>query len=99
MSRQDSGQSVAVALKWEGTRERAPEVVAGGRAAIAEEILRRADAAGVPHYPDPELAPLLALVPPSHEVPPALFRAVAEVLAFTYWTLGKHPADDSARGP
>jgi flagellar biosynthesis protein len=99
MSRQDSRQSVAVALKWEGTRERAPEVVASGRAAIAEEILRRADAAGVPHYPDPELAPLLALVPPSHEVPPALFRAVAEVLAFTYWTLGKRPGDDNAKGP
>ncbi|MGD1989217.1 MAG: EscU/YscU/HrcU family type III secretion system export apparatus switch protein [Pseudomonadales bacterium] len=93
MSRQDSGQSVAVALKWEGTRERAPDVVASGRAAIAEEILRRADAAGVPLYPDSELAPLLALVPPTHEVPPALFRAVAEVLAFTYWTLGKHPKD------
>ena len=53
----------------------------------------------MPHYPDPELAPLLALVPPSHEVPPALFRAVAEVLAFTYWTLGKRPGDDSAKGP
>ena len=93
MSRQDSGQSVAVALKWEGTRERAPDVVASGRAAIAEEILRRADAAGVPLYPDSELSPLLALVPPTHQVPPALFRAVAEVLAFTYWTLGKHPKD------
>ena len=30
---------------------------------------------------------------PTHEVPPALFRAVAEVLAFTYWTLGKQPKD------
>jgi flagellar biosynthesis protein len=99
MKDENSGQSIAVALKWEGTRERAPEVLASGRAAIAEEILRRADAAGVPHYPDPELAPLLALVPPSHEVPPALFRAVAEVLAFTYWTLGKRPGDGSADGP
>ncbi|MEC8021671.1 MAG: EscU/YscU/HrcU family type III secretion system export apparatus switch protein [Pseudomonadota bacterium] len=93
MMDQNPGQSVAVALKWEGTRERAPEVVASGRAAIAEEILRRADAAGVPLYPDSELAPLLALVPPTHEVPPALFSAVAEVLAFTYWTLGKQPED------
>ncbi|MEY3042625.1 MAG: FlhB HrpN YscU SpaS Family, partial [Pseudomonadota bacterium] len=57
------GETIAVALKWEGTRERAPEVLASGRAAVAQEILRRAEAAGVPHYPDEDLAPLLALVP------------------------------------
>lgn len=85
------GETIAVALKWEGTRERAPEVLASGRAAIAEEILRRAEGAGVPHYPDEDLAPLLALVPLASEIPPALFRAVAEVLAFTYWNLGKRP--------
>ena len=74
-----------------GHRERALEVVASGRAAIAEEILRPADAAGV-RLSRLGACPLLALFPHPRGAP-ALFRAVAEVLAFTYWTLGKQPED------
>ena len=61
---------------------RAPVVTAKGRGPIAEEILRRADANGVAiHVSDP-LAALLMQVDLDHAIPPQLFHAVAELLAW-----------------
>lgn len=70
----------SVALSYDGSN--APKVVATGEGEIAAAIKARAEAAGVPVIEDPKLAYLLAQVPLGDDIPPALYRAVAEVLVF-----------------
>ncbi len=80
---------VAVALRWDGRNT--PRITAKGEDALARRIIDLAEEAGVTRYPDPELAPVLAQIPVGEEIPDALFRAVAEVIAFAYWVSGKLP--------
>ena len=80
---------IAVALSYDGRD--APRVTASGRDGVAKRILEVAEQAGVPEYPSPELAPILAQVPIGDEIPEALYRAVAEVIAFAYLVAGKVP--------
>ena len=70
----------AVALHYD--REGAPTVLASGEGEIARLIKERADAAGVPLVEDPKLSYLLSKIPLGDEIPPELYRAVAEVLVF-----------------
>lgn len=93
MTRKDSRTyqqtDIAVALSYDGRD--APRVTASGRDGVAKRILEVAEQAGVPQYPSPELAPVLAQVPIGDEIPEALYRAVAEVIAFAYLVAGKVP--------
>ncbi|MEE4380821.1 MAG: EscU/YscU/HrcU family type III secretion system export apparatus switch protein [Pseudomonadales bacterium] len=84
-----AGDGLAVALHWD--RRDAPRVVAKGRDALAERIVAAAEAAGVEQYADPQLAGVLAQVPLGEEIPETLYRAVAEVIAFTWWVAGRTP--------
>jgi flagellar biosynthesis protein len=63
---------------------RAPRVVAKGKGLLAEEIIERARAAGVPVHESRELVSLLMQVDLDSHIPPALYVAVAEVLAWVY---------------
>ncbi len=79
----------AVALRYDPAREDAPRVVATGRAMAAENIIATARACGVPLHADPALADTLAALDLDCRIPPDLYRAVAEVLAFLYRLNGK----------
>lgn len=79
----------AAALKYEEEKDRAPKVVASGKGKIAERIVEIAKEHGVPIYEDPDLVELLLKVDIGEEVPPELYRAVAEVLAFIYRLRGQ----------
>ncbi len=73
----------AVALAYsEG--QGAPRVVAQGKGLLAEEIIRRATEAGIHVHQSRELVALLMQVALDQEIPPALYRAVAELLAWLY---------------
>ncbi|MEM9387111.1 MAG: EscU/YscU/HrcU family type III secretion system export apparatus switch protein [Pseudomonadota bacterium] len=84
---------VAATLRYEQTLGNAPRVTASGYEALAEQIIALAEDAGVPHYQDPHLARLLAQGDLGEEIPPALYQAVAEVIAFV-WSLND-AEDDS----
>ncbi len=71
-------ESVALKYDFDG----APTVVATGRNQVAETIIERAKSAGVPIVEDPKLAYVLSKIPLGDEIPPELYRAVAEVLVF-----------------
>ena len=86
----------AVALRYERFHDPAPRVVASGRGAMAERILAVAREAGVPVTHDPGLLELLAKVPLGTEIPPELYHAVAEVLAFVYRMNGLYPHEEGA---
>ncbi len=80
---------VAIALNYDG--ENAPRLTAKGRGELAQRILALAEEHDVPLHEDPELAALLAQLPLGEEIPQALYRAVAEVIAFAYLLSGKRP--------
>ncbi|MEN8178436.1 MAG: EscU/YscU/HrcU family type III secretion system export apparatus switch protein [Pseudomonadota bacterium] len=80
---------LAIALQYDG--ENAPRITAKGRSELATRILELADKHDVPLHEDPELAALLSQVPLGDEIPEALYRAVAEVIAFAYLLSGKLP--------
>ncbi len=75
----------AVAIKYDQEEMRAPTVVAKGQRLIAQRIREVAEDAGVPIVSNPPVAQaLFRSVEIGQEIPPELYRAVAEVLAFVY---------------
>ena len=80
---ENAQKASAVALAY-ASGDTAPRVVAKGRGLLAEEILRRAQAAGIPVHASRELVSLLMQVDLDRHVPPELYRAVAELLAWLY---------------
>jgi flagellar biosynthesis protein len=81
---------IAIALRYDG--ENAPRVTAKGEQALAQRIVAAAQEAGVPLYPDPEMALVLSQVPLGEEIPDNLYKAIAEVIAFAYVLAGRFPA-------
>lgn len=75
---------LAAALRYDTLRDQAPTVVAAGKGLIAEEIIRRAIEAGVPRVESEALAAALTKVDIDDAIPPELYLAVAEVLAWVY---------------
>jgi flagellar biosynthesis protein len=74
----------AVALRYQQGGEPAPRVVAKGSGDLAERILRMARENAVPIHEDRDLVSLLSKLDVDAFVPPALYRAIAEVLVFVY---------------
>ncbi len=73
----------AVAITYE-TGDGAPRVVAKGKGLLAEEIIERAKAASVFVHESPDLVNLLMQVDLDERIPPQLYIAVAELLAWLY---------------
>ncbi len=83
-SEKDMKDSVAVALSYGPASGDAPKVVAGGRGAVAEQILQIAFANGVKVREDADLAELLSAIDIDTEIPVEAFAAVAEILIYVY---------------
>jgi flagellar biosynthesis protein len=73
----------AIALAYQAG-DNAPKVVAKGKGLIAEEIIARAKEHGVYIHQSKELVSLLMKVELDHDIPPAMYRVVAELLAWLY---------------
>lgn len=93
----DEQQKSAVALAYRET-DAAPRVIAKGRGLIAEEIINRAREHGVYVHESAELVALLMQVDLDERIPPLLYRAVAELLAWLY-QMEKSGAPIAAREP
>jgi flagellar biosynthesis protein len=74
----------AAALKYRHGKDSAPKLVAKGRGKVAEKIIEIAKAHGVPIQEDKELVEFLSMLDLYQDIPPDLYRAVAEILAFVY---------------
>ncbi|HET8701430.1 MAG TPA: EscU/YscU/HrcU family type III secretion system export apparatus switch protein [Nitrococcus sp.] len=88
---------IAVALEYSGAG--APRVTAKGDGALAQEIIRLAQAHAVPLRSDPDLVQVLAAIELDQEIPEVLYRAVAELIAFAYLVRGKVPEGFQTRRP
>jgi flagellar biosynthesis protein len=73
----------AVALAY-AAGSAAPTVVAKGHGLVAEQIIERAREAGVFVHESKELVSLLMDIDLDGQIPPALYRAIAELLAWLY---------------
>ncbi|AET68889.1 uncharacterized protein, cytoplasmic domain of flagellar protein FhlB like protein [Desulfosporosinus orientis DSM 765] len=62
----------------------APRVVAKGEGEIARKIIETAELEGIPVQKNEGLVEALMQVELTKEIPPQLYRAVAELLAFIY---------------
>ncbi|MEW6563045.1 MAG: EscU/YscU/HrcU family type III secretion system export apparatus switch protein [Pseudomonadota bacterium] len=82
MNKPDPRQ-LAVALAYH-TNDAAPKVVAKGRGLIAQAIIERAKENGVFVHESEELVGLLMQVELDQQIPPQLYLAVAELLAWLY---------------
>ena len=82
----------AVALSYRD-KGRAPVVVAKGYGAAAESIMRRARESGLYVHAAPELNRLLMQLQLDQQIPPQLYLAVAQILAWV-WDIehGEAPA-------
>src|SRR5215813_14511965 len=74
----------AVALKYDAATDSAPKVIAKGRGLVAEKIIALARAQGIPMREDPDLVQMLMQIDLDQEIPPSLYKVVAELLAFVY---------------
>ncbi|HMT79405.1 MAG TPA: EscU/YscU/HrcU family type III secretion system export apparatus switch protein [Azonexus sp.] len=73
----------AIALAYSQT-DAAPRVVARGKGLVAEQIIARAKEHGVYVHESPELVALLTQVDIDEHIPPQLYMAIAELLAWLY---------------
>ena len=74
----------AVAIRYDRDRENAPRVVAKGKGFVAEQLLMIARRHAVPVYQNQTVTQLLMAVELDREIPPELYQAVANVLAYVY---------------
>lgn len=83
-------EHIAMALKYDPQMNMAPKVLAKGSELIAQQILEIAEQFGIPVIENIPLArALFRLVRVNQDIPPELYRAVAEVLLFVYQLRGK----------
>lgn len=80
----------AIALSYDGSS--APILSAKGDAELAELILATAREHEVPIYENADLVRILARLELGSEIPEALYRTLAEIIAFAWHLKGKCPA-------
>ena len=86
---QKSRPKKAVALRYRPEKDSAPRVAAKGAGVVAEKIIEIAKKHGIPIKDDPDLIEVLSKLDIESEIPPSVYIAVAELLAFVYSINGK----------
>jgi len=74
----------AAALKYDKDKDDVPILVAKGQGEIAREILKIAEKESIPILQNSPLVDALMKVEIGFEIPPELYKVVAEILAFVY---------------
>jgi flagellar biosynthesis protein len=82
--RKNKNLKSAVALKYHTKKDTAPKVTAKGEGLVAERIIQLAKENQIPIKEDPDLVQILSQVDINKEIPPPVYKVVAELLAFVY---------------
>jgi flagellar biosynthesis protein len=77
-------QKMAAALQYKPRKDPAPRLVAKGKGWMAEKIIQSAKEHNIPLKEDPHLIEILSTLDLYEEIPPNLYKAVAEILIFIY---------------
>ncbi len=84
MAERKPPRPAAVAMRYDAGNDSAPRVVAKGQGEVAERILAIAAEHGIPLHEDKDLLRLLLVLDLDVEIPPHMYKALAEVLAHVY---------------
>jgi flagellar biosynthesis protein len=92
MKRKDSGitkkqsdaPKVAAAVRYDAAKDDAPRLTAKGKGHVAERIIELARQHDIPVRSDKALIQILSQLDIDQHIPPELYKAVAEILAFVY---------------
>jgi flagellar biosynthesis protein len=83
--KKESGQpKVAAAIRYDSAKDDAPRLTAKGKGHVAERIIELARQHNIPIRTDRALVHILSKLDLDEHIPPDLYRAVAEILAFVY---------------
>ena len=77
---------MAASIRYDKKKDDAPLLTAKGRGLLADKIIELARKHDIPIKEDPALVSILCRLDIDEEIPPELFRAIAEILAFVYST-------------
>lgn len=75
---------IAAALGYDTETDDAPKLLAKGRGELADRIIALAKQHDIPIREDRDLVAVLSKLDLDQEIPPELYRVVAELLAFVY---------------
>ena len=75
---------IAAALGYDTDADDAPRLLAKGQGELADRIIALAKQHDIPIREDRDLVAVLAKLDLDREIPPELYRVVAELLAFVY---------------
>lgn len=75
---------LAAAIRYDADKSDAPRLTAKGSGQVAEKIIELARRHDIPVREDRALVQILSKLDIDRQIPPELYRAVAEILAFVY---------------
>jgi len=76
----------AIALNWDPYLEASPKMTAKGSGLLADEIIRLARENNIPIREDRDLLQIFSQLDIGATAPPEVHTAIAEILAFIYWS-------------
>jgi flagellar biosynthesis protein len=91
MAKTSPSRRQAVALHYKPGEDNAPKVTAKGKGHVAEKILELAREHKVPIREDKNLIQILSRLELEQEIPPEVYRTVAEILSFIYRLSQRQP--------
>lgn len=74
----------AIAIVYDQNADSAPRISAKGAGIVADNIINLGLKHSVPIYQNKTLASMLMALEIDHEIPPELYKVIAEVLAYIY---------------
>ncbi len=83
-------RKMAAAIRYDSAKDDAPRLTAKGKGHMAEKIIELARRHNIPIRTDYALVHILSKLDLDQQIPPELYRAVAEILAFVYSTNEKY---------
>ena len=83
-------RQLAAALRYKPDQDAAPRLVARGAGFLARQIVDLAKKHGVPIREDSDLVKVLVRLDLGREIPPEVYVAVAEIIAFIYRAEGRY---------
>ncbi len=95
--KQSDVPKVAAAIRYDAARDDAPRLTAKGQGHVAERIIELARQHDIPVRSDKALVQILSQLDIDRYIPPDLYKAVAQILAFVYSANEKY-RDNQGRG-
>jgi flagellar biosynthesis protein len=84
MANKNLNKKSAVAINYNKEMDIAPKIIAKGKGVLADKIIEIAKQNNIPLYEDPDLIEILSKLDLGQEIPPELYKIIAEVLVYIY---------------